>query len=84
MDALKPDKLKHVVAGAAAVLFTLAALWLGQRVSVGAALAFASTSLGIGYELLQRYRREGQPEVLDAVATAAPGWVAWLALEALT
>jgi hypothetical protein len=28
----------------------------------------------------QMVRKEGQPDVWDAVVTAAPGWVAWGAL----
>lgn len=76
------DKLQHLVMGAGAVFAALATIWISQH-SLGAACAFLSTLLGVFYEVQQWYRREGQPDLLDAVATAAPGWLAWLVLEAM-
>ena len=74
------DKALHVAMGAAAVIVMLLALELAAW-RAGAALALASTSLGVFYEFQQWWRKEGQVELLDAAATAAPGFVAWLALE---
>lgn len=76
------DKLQHIVMGAGAVFAALATIWIGQY-SLGAACAFLSTLLGGFYEVQQWYRREGQPDFFDAVATAAPGWLAWFVLEAM-
>jgi hypothetical protein len=44
---------------------------------VGPFLAYHTTVFGLLYEANQAIRKEGQPELLDALATAAPGWVAW-------
>jgi len=71
------DKLQHIGLGVLAILCALAALWLYRRVGLGATLAFTTTAVGILYEVQQWYRREGQPDWLDALATAAPGWLAW-------
>lgn len=71
------DKLQHIGLGVLAILCALAALGLYGRVGLGATLAFTTTAVGILYEVQQWYRREGQPDWLDALATAAPGWLAW-------
>lgn len=74
------DKLQHLAMGVAAALVALLAIRMAA-LNLGAALAFVTTAFGVFYEVQQWYRREGKPEVLDAVATAAPGWIAWLAME---
>ena len=51
------------------------------RHSFGAALALMTTAFGVFYEVQQWYRREGAVELLDAIYTAAPGFVAWGLLE---
>lgn len=76
------DKALHVAMGAAAVIVMLLALELAAW-RAGAALALASTSLGVFYEFQQWWRREGAVEWQDAVATAAPGWIVWAGLELL-
>jgi hypothetical protein len=76
------DKVLHVIMGVGAVAITLLAVWLAQW-QLGAALALVSTAFGIFYEAQQWYRKEGQVDVLDAIATAAPGWAAWAILAAL-
>lgn len=74
------DKILHLVMGAAAVIVTVLVIELA-KISLGGALAFMTTAFGAFYEFQQWYRKEGQVEVLDAVATAAPGFVAWAAIE---
>lgn len=74
------DKLQHLAMGVAAALVALLAIRMAA-LNLGAALALVTTAFGVFYEVQQWYRREGKPEVLDAVATAAPGWIAWLAME---
>lgn len=74
------DKLLHLVMGVSAVVVTLLAFWLSQW-RLGAPLALMSTALGVFYEVNQWIRKEGQPDPWDALATAAPGWVAWGILE---
>ena len=74
------DKLQHLVMGAGAVGATLIALWIAPW-SVGAACAFMSTLFAVFYEAQQWYRREGQPDIIDALATAAPGLVPWAVIE---
>ena len=74
------DKILHLIMGVLAVAVTYAAVWIGQH-NLGLALAFVSTMFGAFYEFQQWYRGEGQVEIWDAVATAAPGFVAWGLLE---
>jgi hypothetical protein len=40
-------------------------------------LAYHTTVYALLYEVNQAVRGEGQPDLLDALATATPGWVAW-------
>lgn len=77
---LARDKQLHIVMGVGAVVLTLAAIWLAQW-RLGAALALMSTAFGGFYEWQQAFRKEGQPDPWDALATAAPGWVAWMMME---
>lgn len=71
------DKLLHVLMGLMTVAAALALTLVNARFGLGPALALASTLMGVGYEFQQWYRREGQVEWQDALATAAPGWAAW-------
>lgn len=71
------DKLLHLTLGLIALLAAMTALWLHSVTGLGPMLAYVTTIVGVGYEVQQRIRGEGQVEALDAVCTAAPGWVAW-------
>lgn len=75
------DKLLHAALGLLAGAVAYVALIVHSVFGLGAMLAYTTTVVGIGYELQQRIRKEGQPDALDALATAAPGWLAWLILE---
>ena len=77
------DKLLHVALGVLAVVCALGALAIYERHGLGLTLAYTTTMVGCLYEVQQWYRKEGQPDLLDAVATALPGWVAWAGLEML-
>ena len=74
------DKLLHIAMGVGAVIVTMLAIWLAQW-RLGAALALMTTAFGVFYEWQQYYRKEGQVDPWDAIATAAPGWIAWVVLE---
>ena len=74
------DKLLHIGMGVFAVLITLAVIELARH-NLGAALAVMTTAFGIFYEAQQWVREEGTVDPWDALATAAPGFVAWAALE---
>lgn len=71
------DKALHLALGCIAAAVAYLALIVHSTLGLGAMLAFITTVTGIGYELQQRIRKEGQVEALDAIATAAPGWLAW-------
>ena len=75
------DKLLHVGLGVLAIACAYVALWINSLFGLGACLAYTTTAVGVLYEVQQWYRKEGQPDVLDAAATAAPGFVAWGLLE---
>ena len=71
------DKLLHVALGCIAAAVGYGCLIVHSTLGLGAMLAYTTTVTGIGYELQQHIRKEGQVEALDALATAAPGWLAW-------
>jgi hypothetical protein len=73
------DKLMHVYMGVAACVV----LTVVHYVSFGLGLLIGCAAFGIFYEVQQWYRKEGQVEIMDALATASPGIVAFIALEAI-
>lgn len=77
------DKVLHLIMGAFCVLVALGAAVVLRTLGIGPMLAYATTWLGVFYEVQQWYRGEGTPEAMDAVATAAPGWLAWGLLEVM-
>lgn len=74
------DKAMHVLLGVLLIAAAMSWLWVASTFGIGPALAYVTTLGGIGYELQQRIRGEGEPSWPDAVATAAPGYVAWALL----
>ena len=79
---LPKDKLLHIAMGVGAVAITLVVIELARH-SLGAALALMTTTFGVFYEAQQWWRREGTVDPWDALATAAPGFVAWALIEAM-
>lgn len=73
------DKIYHLIMGAMAsvTLYGLHHLSIGVSIFVGCAV------FGVFYELQQWYRKEGTPDIWDAVATAAPGFFAYAIIEQL-
>lgn len=71
------DKLQHVGMGVGACLVLVGL----HHVSLGLALFLGCAAFGVFYELQQWYRKEGQPDVWDALATTLPGALAYLTLE---
>jgi flagellar basal body-associated protein FliL len=76
------DKLLHIALGVLACVCALVALFIYTWFGLGPCLAYTTTVTGTLYEVQQWYRKEGQPDPMDAVATAAPGFVAWAILAA--
>lgn len=77
---IEKDKLLHLAFGTAAAVGALAVVTVAQRFGFGPAAALASTIVGLSYELLQKVRKSGEPDPMDAVFTAAPGWLVWAVL----
>jgi hypothetical protein len=77
------DKLLHVALGVLAIACALIALTIHAWFGLGPTLAYTTTVVGLLYEVQQKYRGEGTVDIWDAVATAAPGFVAWAVLELL-
>ena len=73
------DKLLHLGMGVGSTIVLAAIHFL----SVGWAVAIGGIVFGVFYEFQQWYRKEGQPDAWDAIATALPGIVAGAALELL-
>jgi len=78
-----PDKLLHVALGVLWLMVAALVCWVQLRFGIGPALAASTTAYACLYEFNQWYRKEGKPEVLDAVCTALPGFVAWAIMEIL-
>jgi len=73
------DKQMHILMGIGACVV----LAVVHHVTLGLGLLIGCAALGIFYEVQQWYRKEGQPELMDALATASPGIVAYIVLEAV-
>jgi hypothetical protein len=71
------DKLQHLAMGVGSTVVLGAIHFL----PIGWAVAIGGIVFGVFYELQQWYRKEGQPDVWDAVATALPGIVVGVVLE---
>lgn len=65
------DKQQHLLMGAACA----AVLWSIHFAPVWAAVTIGSVLFGVFYEVQQWCRKEGIPDVWDAIATALPGIV---------
>ena len=77
------DKVLHIALGVLAIGCAILALAIYNDFGLGPTLAYTTSAVGVLYEVQQWYRREGQVEALDAIYTAAPGFVAWALLEFL-
>jgi hypothetical protein len=71
------DKLLHLGMGVGSTVVIGAIHFL----SLGVAVAIGGIVFGVFYEFQQWYRKEGQPDAWDAIATALPGIVAGAAWE---
>lgn len=76
--SLNKDYRLHLLMGTAAVVATATIIAINRYWGLGAAAAAATTMLGSAYELVQAYRKEGDPSPWDALATASTGWAFWL------
>lgn len=75
------DKVLHLLLGTSWAVVTLLVFFIALQFGIGAAMAASTTAYGVTYEINQWYRKEGTPELWDAVATAVPGFLAWLVWE---
>jgi len=71
------DKLLHLGMGVGSTVVLAAIHFL----SLGVAVAIGGIAFGVFYEYQQWYRKEGQPDAWDAIATALPGIVVGAAWE---
>ena len=77
------DKLLHIGLGFVWLFAAMVSYWVLVLFGIGPFLAYHTTVFGILYEINQLIRKEGQPDLLDAAATALPGFIAWGVLEML-
>jgi hypothetical protein len=77
------DKLLHIGLGCVWLFAAMVSYWVLVLFGIGPFLAYHTTVFGILYEINQLIRKEGQPDLLDAAATALPGFIAWGVLEML-
>jgi hypothetical protein len=78
---MQRDKLLHIALGICGLVAAAFGAFILTHLGHGWFFAFSTTALGVGYEINQYVRKEGQVEALDALATAAPGWIALILLE---
>ena len=71
------DKWLHLGLGCVWLAAAASSYFVLQLAGPGAFLAYHTTVFALLYEANQAIRGEGQPDLLDAVATAAPGWAVW-------
>ena len=76
------DKWLHLGLGLVWLWAAMVSYWVLLLLDTGPFLAYQTTVFAMLYEVNQAVRKEGQPDPLDAAATAAPGWVAWGVLAA--
>ena len=81
---LKTDKLMHLGMGFFTAAATAVIILIYHYFGIGPAVAAATTVVGIGYEVQQRVRKSGEPSWKDALATAVPGYLVWLAVALAT
>jgi hypothetical protein len=65
------DKIQHAAGGALCAVAVMALALLAPRIGLAWVGVIGGALLGIGYELVQLIRREGQPDPMDAISTAA-------------
>lgn len=75
------DKLLHLALGVCVLAVAGCGAFIITNFGHGWFFAFSTTIIGVGYEINQYVRKEGKVEVLDALATATPGWIALVLLE---
>ena len=80
---IQRDKLLHFGLGCVWLFAAMVSYWVLVLFGIGPFLAYHTTVFGILYEINQLIRKEGQPDLLDAAATALPGFIAWGVLEML-
>lgn len=81
ISGIPRDKVLHIALGVLAIPCAYVALWVNSLFGLGACMAYTTTVVGVLYEVQQCVRKEGRVEVLDAAATALPGWVVFVILE---
>lgn len=67
------DKLMHAAMGAVAALGVLGLLAIAKHMGKDAAMVAGAVAVGLGYELVQKLRDEGDPDLEDAAVTTAGG-----------
>ncbi len=77
------DKLLHFGLGCVWLFVAMVSYWVLVLFGIGPFLAYHTTVYALLYEINQLIRKEGQPDLLDAAATALPGFIAWGVLEML-
>ncbi len=71
--ALAKDKILHVAFGAGSALAAVLIVEVAHRFGLSWAMLLAAAMIGVGYELQQKLRGNGQPSWADALATSAGG-----------
>lgn len=72
-DYLPKDKLLHAAFGALTAVAVVPLLYITVRFGAAVAMVIAAVMMGVGYELQQKLRGDGEPSWADALATAVGG-----------
>ena len=80
---LAPDKILHLQFGTAIAVALMGLFYLSHSIGIPGSVLLGSIAAGIGYEVQQFIRKEGEATWQDAFATAAPGGLLALLLYVL-
>lgn len=79
---MKRDKVMHAAGGVMVAFAVLPLVWVAAYWGIPWAMLAAAAAVGVAYEVQQRIRGEGQPDPVDALATASggalPALLVWL------
>lgn len=73
------DKKLHLAFGVAAVIGAILVAFVSANFGLACAVLLAGVSMGIGYEAVQYFRKEGVVSHQDALFTAIPSVVFFIA-----
>jgi hypothetical protein len=76
---MEADKKLHAAFGVLTAVVVMLLILISGQLGTPAAMAIGATLMGVGYELQQKLRGEGEPDLKDALVTSVAGSAAAIA-----